>query len=59
MRGYYGKAQTDDNIEQIKRDSFPTGTNIPYSIIMGDSGALLSATNQLEEIGRASCRGRL
>ena len=51
MRGYYGKAQTDDNIEQIKRDSFPTGTNIPYSIIMGDSGALLSATNQLEGVG--------
>lgn len=51
MRGYYGKAQTDDNIEQIKRDSFPTGTNIPNSIIMGDSGALLSATNQLEGVG--------
>ena len=51
MRGYYGKAQTDDNIEQIKRDSFPTGTNIPYSIIMGDSGALLSATNQLVGVG--------
>jgi hypothetical protein len=47
MRGYYGKSQNDDNIEQIKRDGFPTGTNIPYSIIMGDKGALLSATTTI------------
>ena len=47
MRGYYGKAQNDDNIEQIKRDGFPTGTNIPYSLIMGDKGALLSATTTI------------
>ncbi len=44
MRGYYGLAQDSDNIEQIKRDSFPTGTNAPYSIIMGDKGSLLSST---------------
>lgn len=44
MRGYYGKAQVDENIEQIKRDSFPTGTNTPFSIVMGDKGALLSST---------------
>lgn len=44
MRGYYGKAQNDDNIEQIKRDSFPTGTNPPYSLILGDKGSLLSST---------------
>ena len=47
MRGYYGRAQTDDNIEQIKRDGFPTGTNVPYSLIMGDKGALLSATTTI------------
>lgn len=44
MRGYYSTAQTESTIEQIKRDSFPTGTNIPYSYIMGDKGALLSST---------------
>lgn len=47
MRGYYGKSQTDANIEQIKRDGFPTGTNIPYSIIMGDKGGLLSSTTTI------------
>ena len=47
MRGYYGKAQTDDNIEQIKRDGFPTGTDVPYSLIMGDKGGLLSATTTI------------
>ena len=44
MRGYYGPAQVSDVIEQIKRDSFPTGTNNPYAIIMGDKGGLLSAS---------------
>lgn len=44
MRGYYGKSQVDGNIEQIKRDSFPTGTNPPYSIVLGAKGALLSST---------------
>lgn len=44
MRGYFTPAQVSDNIEQIKRDSFPTGTNIPYSLIMGDKGGLLSST---------------
>ena len=47
MRGYYGKSQTDSNIEQIKRDGFPTGTNQPYSLVMGDKGALLSATTTI------------
>ena len=47
MRGYYGKSQTDANIEQIKRDSFPTGTNPPYSLIMGDKGTLLSSTTTI------------
>lgn len=47
MRGYYGKAQYEAIQDQIKRDGFPTGTNTPYSIIMGDKGALLSATTQI------------
>jgi len=51
MRGYFTKAQVDNNIEQIKRDSFPTGTNPPYTIMMGDKGALLSATTQLNGTG--------
>lgn len=44
MRGYFSPAQITENIEQVKRDSFPTGTNIPYSIVMGDKGALLSSS---------------
>ena len=51
MRGYYGKAQYEDIQEQVKRDGFPTGTNIPYSIIMGDKGALLSTTTQINGSG--------
>lgn len=47
MRGYYGKSQTDANIEQIKRDGFPTGTNPPYALVMGDKGALLSSTTTI------------
>lgn len=44
MRGYYGSAQTSDYSAQIARDGFSTGTNVPYSIVMGDKGALLSST---------------
>ncbi len=51
MRGYYGKAQYEDIQEQIKRDGFSTGTNIPYSIIMGDKGALLSSTTTISGTG--------
>lgn len=47
MRGYFGKAQTETVSDQTRRDSFPTGTNPPYSYILGDKGALLSATTQL------------
>lgn len=54
MRGYYGKAQYEDIQDQIKRDGFPTGTNTPYSIIMGDKGALLSATTTIEGDGSVS-----
>ena len=44
MRGYYGKAQTETTSDQTIRDGFPTGTNPPYSLVMGDKGALLSST---------------
>lgn len=44
MRGYFSNAQVSGNISQIQRDSFPTGTNVPYSIVMGDKGALISST---------------
>lgn len=44
MRGYFSNAQVSDNIAQIQRDSFPTGTNVPYAIVMGDKGALISST---------------
>lgn len=44
MRGYFTPAQSGSNLEQIKRDSFSTGTSIPYSIVMGDKGGLLSST---------------
>lgn len=47
MRGYYGKSQVDGNIEQIKRDGFPTGSNPPYAIVMGDKGGLLSSSNTI------------
>jgi hypothetical protein len=47
MRGYYGLAQNNENIEQIKRDSFPTGTNPPYTLMMGDKGSLVTATTTL------------
>lgn len=51
MRGYYGLSQNSDVIEQIKRDGFPTGTNPPYSLVMGDKGALLSSTTTVNGVG--------
>ncbi len=53
MRGYYGKAQYELIQDQIKRDGFPTGTNPPYSLIIGDKGALLSSTTQINGSGDA------
>lgn len=50
MRNFY--AQVDSiNSAQILRDSFPTGTNPPYSFVLGDKGALLSATTLLNGSG--------
>lgn len=52
MRGYYTNPDANSNIEQIKRDGFPTGTNPPYSLVIGDKGALLSSTTTIS--GEAS-----
>ncbi len=47
MRGYYTYSDAGPNGDQIKRDGFPTGTNPPYSLVMGDKGALLSSTTTI------------
>lgn len=52
MRGYFANAQVNGNISQIQRDSFPTGTNAPYSIVMGDKGALISSTTYTTGLGQ-------
>jgi len=45
MRSYYSSdTYVTENLNQNKRDSFPTGTNPPYSCVLGDKGALLSST---------------
>lgn len=44
MRNFYSGDTVDSNFDQKKRDGFPTGTNPPYSFILGDKGALLSST---------------
>jgi len=51
MRGYYGYSDLGPNDAQIKRDSFPTGTNPPYSLVLGDKGALLSSTTTTNGVG--------
>lgn len=47
MRGYYTYTDVGPNDAQIQRDGFPTGTNPPYSLVLGDKGALLSSTTTL------------
>ena len=54
MRGYFANAQVSDNISQIQRDSFPTGTNVPYSIVMGSKGGLISSTTYTSGEGEFS-----
>jgi hypothetical protein len=39
------------NLDSISKDSFPTGANSPYAYVLGDKGALLSATTQLNGTG--------
>lgn len=51
MRGYFTYADEGPNDEQIRRDSFPTGTNPPYSLIMGDGGTLLVSSNTTDGVG--------
>lgn len=46
MRGYWIREQELN--EQVKRDSFPTATNPPYSLVMADKGALLSSTTTID-----------
>lgn len=40
--------------DSIKRDSFPTGTQSPYSFIFGFKGALISSTTKLKGISTIS-----
>lgn len=49
-RGYFTPLDAS-NKETIKRDSLPTGTNPPYSLMMGDKGALLSSTTYISGAG--------
>lgn len=51
MRGYYTYSDAGPNDAQIKRDGFPTGTNPPYSLVLGDKGALLSSSNTTNGVG--------
>lgn len=52
MRSYYSSdTYVTENLNQKKRDSFPTGTNPPYSYVLGDKGALLSSTTTLNGSG--------
>lgn len=51
MRGWFTPFQNDGLQSQIIRDSFPTGTNAPYSYVMGDKGALLTTTTTINGVG--------
>jgi hypothetical protein len=52
MRGYFYRDSvmvgTGGGTNIVYKDSFPTGTNPPYSIVMGDKGAVISATTTLD-----------
>lgn len=52
MRSYYSSdTYVTENLNQKNRDSFPTGTNPPYSYVLGDKGALLSSTTTVNGSG--------
>lgn len=52
MRNFFSADSYDSSlISQRKRDSFPTGTNPPYSFVLGDKGSLLSTTTTFNGIG--------
>lgn len=51
MRGYYTYSNSGPNGDTVKRDSFPTGTNPPYSLVMGDKGTLLVSSNTTNGVG--------
>ena len=54
MRGYYTYSDAGPNGEQIKRDGFPTGSNPPYAIVMGDKGGLISSSNTISGVSSTS-----
>lgn len=55
VRGWFTKGQYDANIaNQLKRDSFPTGTNQPYTYIMGPSGGMLTASTTFINSGNVT-----
>jgi len=45
MRNFFTQDDAT-NIAQIKKDSFPTATEPPYSIVLSEKGGLLSSTTQ-------------
>lgn len=50
MRGWYCQQNTD-NTTILKISGFPTATYPPYSLIMGNSSGLLSATTTIYQLG--------
>lgn len=50
MRGWYCQQNTD-NTPILKISGIPTATYPPYSLIMGDSSGLLSATTTVYQLG--------
>lgn len=51
MMGYFTNPDDNGTAEEIQKDSFPTATETPYSIVMAFKGGLLSANNSIEGIG--------
>jgi len=51
MLGWFTQSQNDGKQSQIIRDSFPTGTNPPYSYVMGHKGTLLVSSNTTNGVG--------
>lgn len=62
MLGMFTRCEFNDEDEaSIQKDSIPTGTNPPYSIVMGFKGALLSATTAVggnSELDASMAMGR-
>lgn len=56
MFGYYNRRDPDYSsiYTQLESDSLPTGTNSPYSLMIGFGGVLLSSTTTVTGIGTLS-----